>query len=102
MRAIIVIFSANPLEDNVASKDNGSVSDGYLVLTVLVLPAEFQAGLGCLEETLNKPAISVQTNNLGCIQRYVCTQQAKPTIFTASVSDKHQLCRRSIRCRYNY
>ena len=57
MRAIIVIFSANPLEDNVASKDNGSVSDGYLVLTVLVLPAEFQAGLGCLEEILNRPAI---------------------------------------------
>ena len=57
MRAIIVIFSANPLEDNVASKDNGSVSDGYLVLMVLVLPAEFQAGLGCLEEILNRPAI---------------------------------------------
>lgn len=58
MRAIIVIFSANLLEDNVASKDNGSVSDGYLVLTVLVLPAEFQVGLGCFEETLNRPAIS--------------------------------------------
>ena len=50
MRAIIVIFSANPLEDNVASKDHGSVSDGHLLLTVLVLPAEFQAGLGCLEK----------------------------------------------------
>ena len=52
MRAIIVIFSANPLEDNVASKDHGSVSDGHLLLTVLVLPAEFQAGLGCLSKGL--------------------------------------------------